>query len=45
MTPRDAFHLAFYHLVVGSLKNLLRLGARVRVVSFAKIPTGACVMV
>ena len=45
MTPRDAFHLAFYHFVVGSLKNLLRLGARVRVVSFAKIPTGACVMV
>ena len=45
MTPRDAFHLAFYHLVVGSLKNLLRLGARVRVVSFSKIPAGACVMV
>ena len=45
MTPRDAFHLAFYHFVVGSLKNLLRLGASVRVVSFAKIPTGACVMV
>jgi 1-acyl-sn-glycerol-3-phosphate acyltransferase len=45
MTARDAFHLAFYHFVVGSLKNLLRLGARVRVVSFAKIPTGACVMV
>jgi len=45
MKPRDAFHLAFYHFVVGSLKNLLRLGARVRVVSFAKIPTGACVMV
>ncbi len=45
MTPRDAFHLAFYHFVVGSLKNLLRLGARVRVVSFAKIPDGPCVMV
>ncbi len=45
MTARDAFHLAFYHFVVGSLKNLLRLGARVRVVSFAKIPAGACVMV
>jgi 1-acyl-sn-glycerol-3-phosphate acyltransferase len=45
MTPRDAFHFAFYHFVVGSLKNLLRLGASVRVVSFAKIPTGACVMV
>jgi 1-acyl-sn-glycerol-3-phosphate acyltransferase len=45
MTARDTFHLAFYHFVVGSLKNLLRLGARVRVVSFAKIPTGACVMV
>ena len=45
MTARDAFHLAFYHFVVGSLKNLLRLGARVRVVSFAKIPAGPCVMV
>ena len=45
MTARDAFHLAFYHFVVGSLKNLLRLGARVRVVSFSKIPAGACVMV
>ena len=45
MTARDTFHLAFYYFVVGSLKNLLRLGARVRVVSFAKIPTGACVMV
>ncbi len=45
MTARDAFHLAFYHFVVGSLKNFLRLGASVRVVPFAKIPTGACVMV
>lgn len=45
MTARDAFHLAFYHFVVGSLKNLLRLGARVRVVSFSKIPDGPCVMV
>ena len=45
MMPRDAFHLAFYHLVVGSLKNLLRLGARVRVIPFAKIPTSACVIV
>ena len=45
MTARDAFHLAFYHFIVGSLKNLLRLGARVRVVQFAKIPEGACVMV
>jgi len=45
MTARDSFHLAFYHFVVGSLKNLLRLGARVRVVSFSKIPAGACVMV
>jgi 1-acyl-sn-glycerol-3-phosphate acyltransferase len=45
MTARDAFHLTFYHFVVGSLKNLLRLGARVRVVPFSKIPTGACVMV
>ena len=45
MTARDTFHLAFYYFVVGSLKNLLRLGASVRVVSFAKIPTGACVMV
>ena len=45
MTARDTFHLAFYHFVVGSLKNFLRLGASVRVVPFAKIPTGACVMV
>ena len=45
MTARDAFHLAFYHFIVGSLKNLLRLGARVRVVSFSKIPDGPCVMV
>ncbi len=45
MTARDAFHLAFYHFIVGSLKNLLRLGARVRVVHFAKIPAGPCVMV
>jgi 1-acyl-sn-glycerol-3-phosphate acyltransferase len=45
MTARDAFHLAFYHFVVGLLKNLLRLGASVRVVSFSKIPIGPCVMV
>ena len=45
MTARDAFHLAFYHLVVGSLKAFLRLGSRVRVVPFGKIPDGACVMV
>lgn len=45
MTARDTFHLAFYYFVVGSLKNLLRLGARVRVVPFAKIPAGPCVMV
>ena len=45
MTARDAFHLAFYHFIVGSLKNLLCLGARVRVVHFAKIPAGPCVMV
>jgi 1-acyl-sn-glycerol-3-phosphate acyltransferase len=45
MTPRDAFHLAFYHFVVGSLKAFLRLGARVRLVSFGKIPDGPCVMV
>ncbi|MFZ9921084.1 MAG: lysophospholipid acyltransferase family protein [Terrimicrobiaceae bacterium] len=45
MTARDAFHLAFYHFIVGSLKNFLRLGASVRVVPFSKIPEGPCVMV
>ena len=45
MSGRDAFHLAFYHFVVGSLKAFLRLGSRVRVVPFGKIPDGACVMV
>jgi len=45
MTPREAFHLAFYHFVVGSLKTFLRLGSITRVVPFGKIPNGACVMV
>jgi 1-acyl-sn-glycerol-3-phosphate acyltransferase len=45
MTARDAFHLAFYRFIVGSLKLLLHLGARVRFVEFAKIPPGPCVMV
>jgi len=45
MSARDTFHLAFYHFVVGSLKALLHVGARVRVVPFGKIPDGACVMV
>ena len=45
MSPRDAFHLAFYHFVVGSLKAFLRLGSRTRIVPFGKIPDGACVMV
>lgn len=45
MTGRDAFHLAFYRCVVGSLKSLLRCGSVVRVVSYGKIPDGPCVMV
>jgi 1-acyl-sn-glycerol-3-phosphate acyltransferase len=45
MTARDAFHLAFYRFIVGSLKLLLHLGARVRFLEFGKIPSGPCVMV
>jgi 1-acyl-sn-glycerol-3-phosphate acyltransferase len=45
MTARDAFHLVFYRFIVGSLKLLLHLGARVRFVEFGKIPSGPCVMV
>jgi 1-acyl-sn-glycerol-3-phosphate acyltransferase len=45
MSSRDAFHLFFYHLVVGSLKAILRVAGRVEYVSFGKIPEGACVMV
>jgi 1-acyl-sn-glycerol-3-phosphate acyltransferase len=44
MTPRDAFHLAFYRVVVGSLKAFLHLGARVRFEQFGDIPPGPCVM-
>jgi 1-acyl-sn-glycerol-3-phosphate acyltransferase len=45
MTPRDAFHLAFYRVVVGSLKTFLRFGSTVRLAAFARIPHGPCVMV
>ncbi len=45
MSARDAFHLAFYRVVVGSLKAFLHLGARVRFLEFGKIPPGPCVMV
>jgi 1-acyl-sn-glycerol-3-phosphate acyltransferase len=45
MTPRDAFHLAFYRVVVGSLKIFLRFGSTVRLAAFGKIPPGPCVMV
>jgi 1-acyl-sn-glycerol-3-phosphate acyltransferase len=45
MSGRDAFHLAFYHFIVGLLKAFLHIGARVRVVPLGKIPDGACVMV
>jgi 1-acyl-sn-glycerol-3-phosphate acyltransferase len=45
MTARDAFHLAFYRFIVGSLKLLLHLGARVRFVEYGKVPAGPCVMV
>jgi 1-acyl-sn-glycerol-3-phosphate acyltransferase len=45
MSARDAFQLAFYHFIVGSLKAFLHLGARVRVVPFGKFPDGACVLV
>lgn len=45
MSGRDAFHLAFYRFVVGSLKGFLHFGARVHFLAFGKIPDGACVMV
>lgn len=38
------FHLAFYCLVVGSLRALLTLGARVKVVVFHEPPAGAFVI-
>ena len=38
------FHLVFYCLIVGSLRSLLTVGARVRVVIFHKPPGGAFVM-
>ena len=38
------FHFLFYCLVVGSLRAILLLGAKVRVVSFHKPPAGAFVM-
>lgn len=41
----NAFHRAFYRLVVGSLKALLHLGARVRIDFHAPVPDGPCVMV
>lgn len=44
MTARDAFHLAFHRVVVGSLKTLLHLGARVHFEQFGDIPPGPCVM-
>ena len=38
------FHLAFYCLIVGSLRCLLTVGARVKAVIFHKPPRGAFVM-
>ena len=38
------FHLVFYCLIVGSLRGLLTVGARVKVVIFHKPPRGAFVM-
>jgi 1-acyl-sn-glycerol-3-phosphate acyltransferase len=40
----EHFHLLFYRLVVGSLKLLLTLGARVRVEAFHSLPDGGFVM-
>ena len=38
------FHFVFYCLIVGSLRALLTVGARVKVVTFSKPPKGAFVM-
>ncbi|MEI6491273.1 MAG: lysophospholipid acyltransferase family protein [Verrucomicrobiota bacterium] len=38
------FHFVFYCLIVGSLRGLLTLGARVKVVIFSRPPQGAFVM-